>query len=94
MFVHKAFYAIEHFSVPDDSFRHHLAVGLSYCVLCELKTPNDSTFTIIERGNQNRQGSAISATKLVPGRVNLVAILVPGGPSLGGGDNAAITVVH
>ena len=51
-------------------------------------------FTIVERGNQNRQGGPISATKLVPGRVNLVAILVPEEPSLGGGNNAVITVVH
>ena len=42
-------------------------------------------FTIVERGNQNRQGSGISTTKLVPRRINLVAILVPGGGSLGGG---------
>ena len=42
-------------------------------------------FTIIERGNQNRQGGSISATKLV-------AVLVPGGPNLGG--RGANSVLH
>ena len=33
---------------------------------------------------QNSQGGPITATKLVPGGTNLVAVLVPGGPILGG----------
>ena len=45
------------------------------------------------RGNQNRQGGPISATKLVPGGTNLVAILVPGGANLGGVDSVWQNIV-
>ena len=41
------------------------------------------TIYILKGGEQNRQGGPISATKLVPGRTNFVAVLVPGGPILG-----------
>ena len=41
-------------------------------------------FTIIERGNQNRQGGPISITKLVPGEPIWLLFWFQGGPNLGG----------
>ena len=41
------------------------------------------TSTNLGRGERNSQGGAITATKLVPGGNNLVAVLVPGEPIMG-----------
>ena len=50
------------------------------------------TSTNLGRGETNSQGGTITATNLVPGGTNLVAVLVPGGGILEARGKFGVTV--